>query len=90
MISCLVATKDGKWGVYVATTEQLQKKEQPTYLAPYDQPSQVWKALDALLAEDETDGFTDYGSFWQKVREAGVVPPDPEKLPHRQKAVADE
>jgi hypothetical protein len=85
MISCLVSAREGKWGAYALTNEQLEHKEQPTYLAPYEYPSQVWAALDDMLKEGENDGHTDYGSFWAKVREAGIDVPDSDEMSHRQK-----
>jgi hypothetical protein len=56
MISTLVATREGHWGAYALSDEQLQKKEQPTYLSPYLYPSDVWQAIKPLLSEGESDG----------------------------------
>jgi len=83
MISCLVATREGHWAAYALSDEQLQKKEQPTYLSPYMMPSDVWKAIKPLCKEGESDGHTDYGTFWAKVREAGIAVQEEDVKPHR-------
>lgn len=78
MITTLVADK-GKWGAYVATDRQLEQKEQPFYIAPFDRPSKVAEAIDECW-KGQFLGFTDYGSFWKEVVDAGIEKPD--VMPH--------
>lgn len=80
MISTLVAD-NGKWGAYVATDRQLEQKEQPFYLAPFERPSEAVEAIEECW-QGQFLGFTDYGSFWEQVVNAGIE--KPETMPHRE------
>lgn len=80
MIATLVATNNN-WGAYVATQEMLERKEQPVFLSPYTQPTEVVKAIDKQFP-DQFSGYTDYGSFWEQVVYAGIEKPD--VMPHRE------
>ena len=80
MITTLVATNNN-WGAYVATQEMLERKEQPVYLAPYTQPTEVMKAINKQFPNQFT-GYTDYGTFWEQITMAGIEKPD--TMPHRE------
>ncbi len=80
MIATLVAT-NGKWGAYVATDRQLEQKEQPFYLAPFERPFEAVEAIEECW-KGQFLGFTDYGSFWEQIVNAGIS--KPETMPHRE------
>lgn len=80
MLATLVAT-NSNWGAYVATQEMIENKEQPLFLSPYDRPSEVAEAIDEQFP-GQFLGFTDYGSFWEQIVNAGID--KPETMPHRE------
>lgn len=80
-IACPV-TCQRKWGAYISTPEQREKKEQPAFLAGYDKVSELEK--DARVLHPEFEEFVDYGTFWSRLQAAGIEKPAPEKMPHRE------
>lgn len=83
VLACLVG-HNGLWASYVATPEQLEAKEQPTFITGYSFVSALRETVTKQFPAFNGD-FTDYKAFWEKLGEAGIE--KPEKMPHREEDV---